>query len=48
MTLYRTYRIEPMGEQFLVKTAGMYGYHYFPTMEAAKGMIDIWWEFARS
>ena len=40
MTKYRTYTIEPMGNQFLVHTGGMYGYYYFPTIEAAKKFIE--------
>jgi hypothetical protein len=38
--LYRGYRIEAIGEKFLIHTGGMYGYYYFATIEAAKAWVN--------
>jgi len=40
MTKYLNHTIEPMGTTFLVHTGGMYGYHYFPTVQAAQKFIE--------
>jgi hypothetical protein len=38
---YRGYTIEVYGSaEYLIKTAGIYGYHYFKTIEAAKAWIE--------
>lgn len=39
---YKGYTIETLGGEYLIKTAGMYGYHWFKTVEAAKARIDEW------
>jgi hypothetical protein len=43
---YRGHVIEPIGDQFLVHVGGMYGYHYFKTVQDAQDRIDEWkaWE----
>ena len=38
---YRSFTIKPAGDQFVVRSGGMD--RFFPTVEAAKGMIDVWW-----
>jgi len=40
MIKHRNHTIEPMGTTFLVHTGGMYGYQYFPTVQAAQKFIE--------
>jgi hypothetical protein len=38
---YRNRTIETIGSQFLVHTGGMYGYYYFPTIEAPRNSSRV-------